>query len=161
MHGRRARDLRTYGRHASRGTYTPHASCGHTSHIWPVCPQERSGGEGRSRGSYNRLVGAVIAVANQKGGVAKTTTVHTLAAALVERDRRVLIVDLDPQACLTYENGLDPDELDVTVTNGVVTFVGEIGTRNEARLLAELATRLDGVLHVESNLVWRLDDGDE
>jgi CBS domain-containing protein len=55
---------------------------------------------------------------------------------------------------------IDPDELDVTVTNGVVTFVGEIGTRNEARLLAELATRLDGVLHVESQLVWRLDDGD-
>jgi osmotically-inducible protein OsmY len=49
----------------------------------------------------------------------------------------------------------------VTVTNGVVTFVGEIGTRNEARLLAELASRLDGVLHVESKLVWRLDDGSE
>jgi len=54
---------------------------------------------------------------------------------------------------------IDPDELDVTVTNGVVTFVGEIGTRNEARLLAELASRLDGVLHVESKLAWRLDDG--
>lgn len=54
---------------------------------------------------------------------------------------------------------IDPDELNVTVTNGVVTFVGEIGTRNEARLLAELASRLDGVLHVESELVWRLDDG--
>lgn len=56
---------------------------------------------------------------------------------------------------------VDPDELDVSVTNGVVTFVGEIGTRNEARLLAELASRLDGVLHVESELVWRLDDGGE
>ncbi len=56
---------------------------------------------------------------------------------------------------------IDPDELDVSVTNGVVTFVGEIGTRNEARLLAELASRLDGVLHVESQLVWRLDDGSE
>ena len=56
---------------------------------------------------------------------------------------------------------IDPDELNVTVTNGVVTFVGEIGTRNEARLLAELASRLDGVLHVESKLVWRLDDGTE
>ncbi|MGB9358358.1 MAG: CBS domain-containing protein [Acidimicrobiia bacterium] len=54
---------------------------------------------------------------------------------------------------------IDPDELDVTVSNGVVTFVGEIGTRNEARLLAELASRLDGVLHVESKLAWRLDDG--
>ena len=54
---------------------------------------------------------------------------------------------------------IDPDELNVTVTNGVVTFIGEIGTRNEARLLAELASRLDGVLHVESKLAWRLDDG--
>jgi CBS-domain-containing membrane protein len=56
---------------------------------------------------------------------------------------------------------IDPDELNVAVANGVVTFVGEIGTRNEARLLAELASRLDGVLHVESKLVWRFDDGAE
>ena len=56
---------------------------------------------------------------------------------------------------------IDPDELNVTVANGVVTFVGEIGTRNEARLLVELASRLDGVLHVESKLVWRFDDGAE
>lgn len=56
---------------------------------------------------------------------------------------------------------IDPDELNVTVVNGVVTFFGEIGTRNEARLLVELASRLDGVLHVESKLVWRFDDGDD
>lgn len=54
----------------------------------------------------------VIAIANQKGGVAKTTTVHTLGAALSERGRRVLLVDLDPQACLTFSNGINPDELD-------------------------------------------------
>ena len=54
----------------------------------------------------------VIAIANQKGGVAKTTTVHTLGAALVERGQRVLLVDLDPQACLTFSNGIDPDQLD-------------------------------------------------
>jgi chromosome partitioning protein len=54
----------------------------------------------------------VIAVANQKGGVAKTTTVQSLGAALVELGQRVLLVDLDPQGCLTFAHGIDPDALD-------------------------------------------------
>jgi predicted transcriptional regulator len=53
---------------------------------------------------------------------------------------------------------VDPDDIDVAVANGVVTFTGEIGTANEARLLEELARRLDGVMRVESRLTWRLDD---
>lgn len=57
----------------------------------------------------------ILAVANQKGGVAKTTTVHALGFALAELGRRVLLVDLDPQACLTFSTGFDPDELDVSV----------------------------------------------
>jgi len=56
----------------------------------------------------------VIAVANQKGGVAKTTSVHTLGIALVERDTRILLVDLDPQACLTFSNGVDPEALELS-----------------------------------------------
>jgi chromosome partitioning protein len=56
-------------------------------------------------------VARVVAVANQKGGVGKTTTVHTLGAALAESGTRVLLVDLDPQACLTYSVGLDPEAL--------------------------------------------------
>jgi chromosome partitioning protein len=57
----------------------------------------------------------VLAVANQKGGVAKTTTVASLGAAMVQREQRVLLVDLDPQGCLTFSLGLDPDKLPMSV----------------------------------------------
>ncbi|MFM9034789.1 MAG: ParA family protein [Mycobacterium sp.] len=57
----------------------------------------------------------VLAVANQKGGVAKTTTVASLGAAFVREGRRVLLVDLDPQGCLTFSLGTDPDKLAVSV----------------------------------------------
>jgi len=57
----------------------------------------------------------VLAVANQKGGVAKTTTVASLGVALQELGRRVLLVDLDPQACLTFSLGVDPDTLAISV----------------------------------------------
>ena len=53
---------------------------------------------------------------------------------------------------------VDPETVDVHVTNGVVTFVGTIGTRTEARLVEELARRLDGVVGVENELGWRIDD---
>jgi chromosome partitioning protein len=57
----------------------------------------------------------VLAVANQKGGVAKTTTVASIGAALAERGQRVLLVDLDPQACLTFSLGIDPEDLELSV----------------------------------------------
>lgn len=57
----------------------------------------------------------ILAVANQKGGVAKTTTVASLGAAMTERGMRVLLVDLDPQGCLTFSLGHDPDKLAVSV----------------------------------------------
>lgn len=57
----------------------------------------------------------ILAVANQKGGVAKTTTVASLAAALHALDRRVLVVDLDPQSCLTFSLGHNPDKIESSV----------------------------------------------
>src|SRR5712671_6230805 len=62
----------------------------------------------------------VLAIANQKGGVAKTTTVHALGVALARLGDRVLLVDLDPQACLTFSVGLDPDELEVSLHDVLV-----------------------------------------
>ena len=61
------------------------------------------------------IVTTTIAVANQKGGVAKTTTVVSLGAALAELGQRVLLVDIDPQGSLTFSLGIDPEDLEVTV----------------------------------------------
>jgi chromosome partitioning protein len=55
---------------------------------------------------------SVIAFANQKGGVAKTTSTLNLAAALAEEGHRVLIVDMDPQGNLTMSQGLNPDSIE-------------------------------------------------
>jgi chromosome partitioning protein len=80
--------------------------------------------EGRTRPDLTIVgglaVGQVIALANQKGGVAKTTTTLNLGVALVERGKRVLCVDLDPQSNLTMSQGIDPDELDRTMFDVLV-----------------------------------------
>ena len=57
----------------------------------------------------------ILAVANQKGGVAKTTSVASVGAALAELGQSVLLVDLDPQACLTFSLGIDPEDLELSV----------------------------------------------
>lgn len=57
-------------------------------------------------------MGRIIAVANQKGGVAKTTTCINLGASFVATKRRVLVVDLDPQANATVGSGVDRDALE-------------------------------------------------
>lgn len=62
----------------------------------------------------------VIAFANQKGGVAKTTTTLAIGAALTEMGFRVLAVDLDPQGALSYSMGVDPDLLDETINDVLV-----------------------------------------
>jgi chromosome partitioning protein len=54
----------------------------------------------------------VIALANQKGGVAKTTTTLNLGVALREQGKRVLIIDLDPQGNLTMSQGMNPDAIE-------------------------------------------------
>ncbi|ANA41753.1 hypothetical protein A2G06_16560 (plasmid) [Geobacter anodireducens] len=58
-----------------------------------------------------------IAFVNQKGGVGKTTTVQNVGAGLARLGRRVLIIDLDPQANLTEGYGVNPDEIDKSVYN--------------------------------------------
>jgi chromosome partitioning protein len=113
----------------------------------------------------------VIAVANQKGGVAKTTTVASLGAALAELGQRVLLVDLDPQACLTFSLGIDPEDLELSIhhvlTKGVspseVMATTEDGvdllpaTIELARAEADLMTRT-GREYVIRTVIEELDD---
>src|SRR5215218_8475307 len=113
----------------------------------------------------------VIAVANQKGGVAKTTTVASLGSAFAELGQRVLLVDLDPQACLTFSLGIDPEDLDLSIhhvlTKGVpateVMVTTEDGvdllpaTIELARAEADLLTRT-GREHVIRSVIEGLEE---
>ncbi|MBI5839322.1 MAG: ParA family protein [Chloroflexi bacterium] len=65
----------------------------------------------------------IIAVSNEKGGVAKTTTTLSLGAALVEAGQRVLLIDLDAQANLTLALGYEPGEADTTSSNVLIEAI--------------------------------------
>ena len=65
-------------------------------------------------------------MANQKGGVAKTTTVASTGAALAEAGRKVLLIDLDPQACLTFAMGIEADQVQFSVHD---VLLGRLGPR--------------------------------
>lgn len=80
-------------------------------------------------------MGKVYAIANQKGGVGKTTTTMNLGAALAERGQRVLLVDLDQQGSLTAYCGLKPELLTETIYN---VFDSYIDLNNEPILLASI-----------------------
>lgn len=70
---------------------------------------------------------AVIAVANQKGGVAKTTTTHNVGVALAAAGKKVLMIDLDSQASLTISTGLEPLEMQRTIVDVLRKDVAPIG----------------------------------
>jgi chromosome partitioning protein len=92
----------------------------------------------------------VIAVANEKGGVAKTTTALSLGAAMVELHKKALLMDLDPQANLTLSLGLKPNDLNGTVSD-VLLGSGEIPPITHETTLPglDLAPANNGLLMAE------------
>jgi chromosome partitioning protein len=105
----------------------------------------------------------IIAVANQKGGVGKTTTTANLGAALALRGRNVLLVDLDPQGNLTSAFGLEKDVqqtvaeslLDRRVPLPVVEVVNGAATNGDARHLSVVPAAV-GLASAEAQLMNKL-----
>lgn len=65
-------------------------------------------------------MGRIIAIANQKGGVGKTTTAINLSACLADKGKKVLAVDMDPQGNMTSGLGLDKEFLEKTVYDMII-----------------------------------------
>ena len=102
------------------------------------------------------LATRVIAFANQKGGVAKTTTTLNLGVAFREMGRRVLLIDLDPQGNLTMSQGLNPDVIERSMFDVLVHKVpiSEVIEQREADL-AVASIDLAGAELALSSLIGR------
>ncbi|WP_138305089.1 MULTISPECIES: AAA family ATPase [Eubacteriales] len=90
-------------------------------------------------------MGRIIAIANQKGGVGKTTTAINLSACLAEKEKKVLSIDMDPQGNMTSGLGVDKDSVEKTVYDLIIgeAQIEEIICKNVLENLDVLPTNID------------------
>lgn len=86
----------------------------------------------------------IIAIANQKGGVAKTTTTHNLGVALASKGKRVLLIDLDSQASLTISTGLEPLEIEKNIVSVL---------KKDREPIRECIQRVTDNLHIVTSII--------
>jgi len=77
----------------------------------------------------------IIAIANQKGGVGKTTSTLNLGVGLVRKGYRVLLIDADPQGSLTIGCGFEPDEIDMTLNEIMRNIIDNYGVEDHDGLI--------------------------
>jgi len=107
-----------------------------------------------------------IAVSNQKGGVAKTTTCLSLGACLAELKQSVLLIDLDPQAHLTISLGLRPDKLRRAVDDALLGYTSLVSVSRESAIPGldivpanRMLLVLDKILYGRPDYQFRLKQG--
>ena len=86
----------------------------------------------------------VIAIANQKGGVAKTTTTHNLGAAMAAAGKNVLLIDLDSQASLTISVGMEPLEVPKTIVDVL---------KKDGAPIRECVQKINDRLHIVTSII--------
>ena len=90
-------------------------------------------------------MGRIIAIANQKGGVGKTTTAINLSSCLADKGQRVLSIDMDPQGNMTSGLGVDKDEVEKTVYDLIIgeADIDEVIQKNVMDNLDVIPTNID------------------
>ena len=90
-------------------------------------------------------MGRIIAIANQKGGVGKTTTAINLSACLADKGKKVLAVDMDPQGNMTSGLGLDKESIEKTVYDMIIgeSDIEEVLQKEAMENLDVIPTNID------------------